>query len=469
MGAFEKADSLELIKAQLDAVFNSSYDGIYITDGNGVFLNVNNGLERITGLQKELLIGQTSRSLVDKGIIDHSVVERVIRRKERCTINQTIQGESTKEVMVTATPIFNEANDIVFVVANLRDMTDLIRLEDECNRARSLSERYHSQLMLARTLEEEIISESDEMKQLLEVAYRVALVDSSILLHGESGTGKEVIARYIHSAGTGDSTPFININCASVPEHLLEAEFFGYEGGAFTGSKKEGKIGLFELAEGGTIFHDEINSLPLSLQGKLLRVLETHEIVRVGGTHIQKIDFRVIAASNESLGALALAGQFRQDLFFRLNVIPLTIPPLRDRKRDILPLVRHFLKYYNKKHNQNKEILAATLDELERYDWPGNVRELKNLIERLVVLSPKDVIRPEDLPGEFLTHEKSNTQYAIKIHKIVPLDEIISDVERKLFTLVQSENHSTREAAKLLGISQSTVIRHIKKVSREQE
>jgi len=455
---------IELIKAQMNAIFSSSYDGMYITDGSGVFLNVNNGLERITGIKKKDLIGKSTHELVTKGIIDHSVVELVLEKKKRCSINQTIKGRLVKEVMVTATPILDDRGAILYIVVNLRDMTDLIHLEEECNRARMLSEKYYSQLMIEKNLFSKIIAESDEMKQLLKIAYRVAQVDSSVLLLGESGVGKEVIAKYIHDVGNRSSNPFISINCTGVPDSLLEAEFFGYEGGSFSGSKKEGKIGLFELADNGILFLDEINSLPMSLQGKLLRVLETHEINRIGGTTPIKINFKIVAASNESLCELVEMNRFRQDLYFRLNVIPIQIQPLRERKKDIVPLVLHFLNYYNKKHNQNKEILTSTFKYLEMYHWPGNVRELKNLIERLIVLSPEKNISPSDLPSEFEIHHNSDCKYKIIINEIVPLDELLEQAERQLLNLVVEKKYSTREIAKVLKVSQTTVVRKLKTI-----
>jgi len=465
----EENKKFEIVNAKLDGILQSSYDGIYITDGKGLFLNVNSGVERITGVKKEDLIGAYAQELVEKGVIDRSVVKIAIESKERMTINQNVKAEKLKEVMVTATPILNEEGEVNYVVANLRDMTDLIHLENECCKAKLLSKQYYSQLLMEKNFKEKIIAESEETKQLMQLAYRVAQVDSSVLLEGESGTGKEVFTRFIHEISSRRDGPFICINCAGIPENLLEAELFGYEEGSFTGAKKGGKAGLLELADGGTLFLDEINSLPLNLQGKLLRVIETLEVTRIGSVKSHKVNFRLITATNESLQELINNRLFRQDLYFRLRIVPLNIPPLRKRKKDIIPLVMHYLKYFNKKYEHKKEISINALKYLEAYEWPGNVRELKNVIERLVVISVSNLITEKDLPHEFITSMKSDHKFHIIIKEIVPLKELIDEVETQLINLAMEQCNSTREAAKALNISQTSVVRKFKEVESKSK
>ncbi|MBE0068501.1 sigma-54 interaction domain-containing protein [Thermoanaerobacterium thermosaccharolyticum] len=456
-------NGLEFIKEQLNAILESSYDGIYITDGEGRFLNINNRLLRITGYKKEELIGTYAQDLVKTGKINKSVIEMVIERKERVTINQSLKGKTIKEIMVTATPILDENGKIKYIVANVRDMTDLIYLKNECNKAQSLSKQYYSELIKERGYPGKIVAESEEMKKIMQLAYRVAQVNSNILLEGESGTGKEVIARFIHEVGPRNRAPFISINCAGIHETLLEAELFGYEEGAFTGAKKGGKVGLIELADGGTLFLDELNSLPVGLQGKLLRVIETYEITRLGRDKSKKINFRLIAAANKDLKELVGKGLFREDLYFRVNTVPIILPPLRQRKKDIIPLAIHYLQYFNKKYNFRKDLSTNTFKYLEAYNWPGNVRELKNTIERLVVMTENDLITEKDLPNE-LINSLNNDKFQIIIRDLIPLKELTDEAETKLIKFAMEHCHSTREAAKALKISQTSVVRKYKRI-----
>ncbi|SDG05149.1 PAS domain S-box-containing protein [Thermoanaerobacter thermohydrosulfuricus] len=461
-------NELEFIKEQLNAILESSYDGIYITDGEGRFLNINNRLLEMTGYKKEDVIGTHAQDLAKTGIINKSIVEMVIQKKERITINQTLKGKTIKEIMVTATPILDEKGKIKYIVANVRDMTDLIYLENECKKIQSLSEQYYLELMKERGYSGKVIAESEEMRKIMQLAYRVAQVDSNVLLEGESGTGKEVIARFIHEMSPRNKAPFISINCAGIPESLLDAELFGYEEGAFTGARKRGKVGLIELADGGTLFLDELNSLPIGLQGKLLRVIETFEIRRLGSEKSKKINFRLIASTNKNLKELVDKGLFRKDLYFRVNTVPIILPPLRERKKDIIPLAIHYLQYFNKKYNSRKDLSINTFKYLEAYNWPGNVRELKNVIERLVVMTENDVITEKDLPTE-LIDSLSNDKFQIIIRDIVPLKELIDEAETKLIKLAMEHCHSTREAAKALKISQTSIVRKYKKVREKLE
>lgn len=453
-----------VLKSQLDAILQSSYDGMYITDGEGVFLKVNNGLERITGFKKEALLGSNARELFEKGIISRSVVHMVLAEKKGITIKQTIVGEKLKEVMVTATPIIDEKGNVAYVVANLRDMTDLVYLENECNKAQALSNQYYSKLLEEKGIKGRIIAESEEMRQLLKLAYRVAQVDAPVLLEGESGTGKEVFANFIHEMSSRSNEPFVSINCAGVPETLLEAELFGYEEGAFTGAKRGGNTGLIEAANGGTLFLDEINSLPLESQGKLLKAIESYEINRIGSNKPLKVDFRLLAATNKNLQELIDKGSFRQDLYFRLSVLPIVLLPLRERKADIRPLALHYLDYFNKKHNCHKELSSKTLKFLEEYNWPGNVRELKNIIERIIVITERDLITENDLPNEIVIKKTNSDKFQIVINDIVPLKEFMDEAEMKLVSYVMSHCKSTREAAKILNISQSSVVNKYREV-----
>jgi len=288
------------------------------------------------------------------------------------------------------------------------------------------------------------------MREVIDLTIRVARVDSTVLILGDSGVGKEVVAGLLHKAGNRSKHPFIRVNCGAIPENLLESELFGYEGGAFTGAKREGKPGMLELAHKGTLFLDEIAELPPALQVKLLTVIQERVVTRLGGTKPIQVDLRILAATNRNLYSMVEQGLFRADLYYRLNVIPIVIPPLRERKEDIPFLVSHFLQKFNKKHRQVKSIDPGAMDILYHYPWPGNVRELENLVERLVVITPGDIIEARDLPINVLNKGSSFSDNGSLSEK-----EIITELYHRL--------RSTRKVAETLGVNQSTVVRKIKK------
>ncbi|MCL2368497.1 MAG: sigma 54-interacting transcriptional regulator, partial [Oscillospiraceae bacterium] len=321
-------------------------------------------------------------------------------------------------------------------------------------------------------------AESPLMREVLQLATNIAEAESTVLISGESGTGKEVVAQYIHAQSGRKQKPLIIINCASLPETLLEAELFGYEKGAFTGASPVGKPGLFESADGGTLFLDEVNSLPLGLQGKLLRAIETKMVQRLGSTKSRKIDFRLLVATNESLDKLVTERKFRIDLYYRINVIHLHIPPLRERKEDIVPLTMHFLKLYCKKNNKQKTFSAQTLENMLEYTWPGNVRELKNFVERSVVMSFGETIETLNIPAiaaegasvgvgmggeQLLTKDKGQYPHEHMLQNGISLEKYLEDCEREYVQYALQTHKSTYAAARALGTSQTSVMRRKKK------
>jgi PAS domain S-box-containing protein len=442
-------ETYKRINKELDAIIESSYDGLYITDGNANTLRVNKAYERISGLDAKDLIGRNMRDLVKEGFFDQSVTLQVLKQHEPVTIMQEISGRTgKKKVIVTGNPIFDEENgEIILVVTNVRDITELEDLKEELEHRKDLSERYLSELTELRLdlfSKDDFIARSEKMKNVVRMAVKVAQVDTSILITGESGVGKGKLAKLIHQASKRKDNPFIKINCGAIPETLIESELFGYEKGAFTGAKTEGKAGLFEIAHNGTIFLDEIGGLLLHLQVKLLGILEDKQLIRVGGTKPKKVDVRVIAASNSDLKKLVEEKRFRDDLFFRLEVIPLHIPPLRERKEDILPLIQHFLNKFNTSYGMEKRFSAEAIDCLLNYHYPGNIRELENIIERLVVVGKDDLINIEDIPKYIL--EKQSSSF-----------------EAQLLKNVLEKYENTYRAAEALGVNQSTIVRKMKK------
>ncbi len=449
---------------ELNAIFESSYDGLYICDKEGRVTRVNTAWERICGFARENIIGKTAYELVAAGLYNKSAAVEALRRKKTSTVMLQITSGPKKgqKIMATGTPILNENGDIELVVVNVRDITDLENLKEQLEATMELSKRYASELEEIRLQQlkiDDLVAHSPAMQRVIDLVVRVAQVDSTVLITGESGVGKEVIAKKIHQLSKRSNNSLIKINCGAIPENLLESELFGYEGGAFTGAKKEGKPGMFELASGGTLFLDEIGELPLNLQVKLLRALQEREITRVGGIKTIPVDVRIIAATNKDLAEMVRKGTFRDDLFYRLNVVGIKIPPLRHRREDLPPLLYAILQKFNAKYGQDKSLSEPVVERLLRYDWPGNIREVENLIERLVVLVNEKTIQIKHLP-DFLQENDLKTK-AVTINGIVPLKRAIEEVEAQLIEAALKEHGSTRKVAKVLDVNQSTIVRKI--------
>jgi PAS domain S-box-containing protein len=479
IGVFQDISELEkvaqalkeekILAQELQDIIESSYDGIWITDGEGYTLHVNSAYERISGLKKEELLGRHMQELVDKGYFSDSVTLHVLRNKERATIIHEIR-KTGKRTLITGNPIFNEDGKIVRVVTNVRDITELIQLKQALEDKEKLAARYQNELVQLRSqrVQEEYVVESQQMRHIYDLATWVSQVDSTVLILGESGVGKEVVAQLIVRSSDRRDEPYIKVNCGAIPDNLLESELFGYEKGSFTGADKKGKPGMFELAHKGTILLDEVSEIPLNLQVKLLRVIQEQEVMRVGSTKPMKLDVRIIAATNRDLEERVRLGEFREDLFYRLNVIPITVPPLRERKDDIPPLIEHFLRKFNAKYRLNKEIPHAVIERLVAYHWPGNVRELQNIVERLVVLSREVEVGLETLPLQLNAAFEEVRQLHAGVSEEMPLKEALFELEKKLVLRALQKYGTTRKAADALGVDQSTVVRKVQRI-RELE
>lgn len=434
----ELNETVELYE-ELQAIINSSYDGIVVVDRHGKIIQRNKAYKKM---------GQDLNKVINE------LSQKAFTKNKPATLAHHLPDG--RELLLTANPV-RGGNDrgITKLVINCRDISELNNLRREVETSKELSKIYHQELEVLRTkhLGDTIVCNSPVMLNVLELAIRVARVDSTILLLGESGVGKDVVTRLIHRESKRINAPFIRINCGAIPENLLESELFGYNPGAFTGARREGKPGLLELAHNGTLFLDEVAELPLPLQVKLLNVIQEREVTRLGGVKPVSVDIRLIAATNKNLESLVEKGQFRADLFYRLNVVPITIPPLRERNSDIPFLVIHFLKKFNEKYKLTKNISAGVMDCLVNYSWPGNVRELENLIERMVVITPHDIISRQDLPGALLRRSRKRTSRTGE--KAGSEREIIEKLYRKM--------QSTRKVAEALGVNQSTVVRKMKK------
>lgn len=458
---------LKSLNRDLSAAIENSYDGIYITNDQGITLKTNSAIERITGIPKEYYIGKSVDKLMNRGILKASVTHLV--RKNRRTASLVQENYEGKPILMTGAPLFNENGELEKVITNIRDLSDLKDLEKELTKARKLNEEYRKKLSLLKEnnyLIQGAIVKSEQMKHVYETAERIANVDATVLISGETGVGKDVLANYIYEKSTRSEVgEIIKVNCGAIPAELLESELFGYEAGAFTGANPKGKMGLFEAANNGVLFLDEIGELPLNLQVKLLRVLQEGEIQKVGGVNLKKINIRIITASNRNLKQMISDGEFREDLYYRLNVIPLEIPPLRKRRDDILPLTKFFLKETNEKYNMNKTFSHDLIRNFYSYDWPGNVRELSNLVERLIVTTPHEEINEQDLPFEHPT--KSKPLVKSDLDSIPSLKNVVETAERKVLLLAVEKCKSTYAIANLLEISQATVVRRLQKYGIE--
>ena len=441
------------LKREMDAVIESSYDGIYLTDNSGKILSINNAFARITGIEKEELINKTIAELVDRGIFKRNLPLEDVLKGKPITISQELR--TGKTILVTSNPIYDDNNNIIRIVHNVRNITELNNLKNQLEKAESLSQHYKDQLEIIK-LPSKYVAKSAKSKALIELVMRLSKIDATVLLLGESGVGKDVLAEILHENSARKDKLFMTINCAAIPENLLESELFGYEPGAFTGALKQGKIGAFELANGGTFFLDEIGELPLILQSKLLRVLQKKEITKVGGNTPTKLDVRIIAATNRDLESMIAAKSFRKDLYYRLSVIPVTVPPLRDRKEEIPDFVFHFVKLFNKKYGFNKNFDDRVIYEFLDYDWPGNIRELENVIERSMITSLDDVISNAEFMGQRIT---SSHNELIQFPPDFNYKYALENFEKTMISNALKTFGTTRKAAVQLGVSQPTLVR----------
>jgi transcriptional regulator with PAS, ATPase and Fis domain len=396
---------------------------------------------------------------VERGILSETVTERVLQSKDVVTrLNRTKTG---RILLVTGRPILDEAGNIYLVIVTGRDVTELVELRQEVEQKKEVVRRYRQELECLRNkyfCDSEVVVQSREMQNVIEFCHRVALADAPVLILGESGVGKEVVAHLIHRVSSRANKPFISVNCSAIPAPLVESELFGHERGSFTGANQKGKAGLFEVANGGTIFLDEIGEIPLADQAKLLHVLETREVRRLGATKPIKVDVRIIAATNRDLKTMVKEGKFREDLYFRLNVFPITVPPLRQRRDDIVPLILYFLDIFSHKYGTKKKLTTEALNALVAYDWPGNVRELRNLLERLMVIVEDTYIELHHLPEEIQSHYQPSNRAQQQPQTFM---EVISAIEKDILEKALQTYGSTRRAAQALGLTQSTFVRKL--------
>jgi PAS domain S-box-containing protein len=446
----------------LEIIFDSSFDEIFVTDGEGVVLRVNSAGENQYGLSKGQMVGRKAQDLSGDGYFSPSLTPSIIKHKKRMSIVQKTKDDRT--LYVTGNPVLDHDGNLIRIIFNCRDLTEIKQMEKRLEDTETLLSTYRTELVeLSKGLDGEMVVESSLMQGVIEVVSKVAPVDSTILITGESGVGKSNIAKLIHEWSPRKNGPFIQVNCGVIPENLFESELFGYESGAFTGARKEGKKGLVEIAEGGTLFLDEIGELPLQIQVKLLEIIQEHQYRRVGSEKVRNSNIRIVAATNKDLKKLLSEGMFREDLYFRLNVIPIHIPPLRHRTEDIPHLIDLSLNKFNEKYGLCKQLDSDVRHKLLAYHWPGNIRELQNLMERLVLTSKKVLISLYDLPDTLNTEKPKS---AITVHRVIPLRNAVEYVEAELLRRTYQEYGSTYRMAEVLCVNQSTIVRKVGKYAK---
>lgn len=479
VGVFQDVSELELISKELRSVVelndelgtivDSSFDGIIICNSKGKIQRCNPAVERVLGLPRKELVGKPFRELIEKGIIANNIVNMVNR--ERSAVRVVESSSIDNSLIVSGNPVFDEDGEINKIIINIRDMTELEGLREALEESKQLSEQYQSEIAQMRTSFEpgkEIEFRSRVMRNVFDLALRVSQVESPVVLIGESGVGKGEVGRFIHSNSGRRKGPFLKLNCASLPEQMLETELFGCAAGSFAGASNKDKPGLFELAHQGTLFLEEIGALTPAVQAKLLRALQDKEIIPLGGRQAVLVDVRVIATTQLPLNELVKQGTFREELFFHLNVVPIKIPPLRERKEDVLPLLHHYLANYNNRYNFDKEFAPEAVNFLLNYEWPGNEREVANMVERLVVTAKGKLITREEVDTAISQKEPEQGK-TITVAGILPLKEAIDEVEQILVTMAMERYNTTVKAAEALGVNQSTVVRKLQKIKENKE
>lgn len=455
----------ESLSNNLEEIMEASFDGIMVTDGDGNCLFANRSYTKDTGILNEEIVGHNVRELLNPAWMRTSIALEVIEQKR--TVSMEHDTKNGNHILVTGNPIYDEAGNIVKIVVNTRDLSKIADLKLQLDEAEAMNKLYMERMGIDHNNSDQLLLGTNgtvvvnkHMRDIYEIARRVSTYNTTVLITGESGTGKELVARYIHQCDPSrKDKPFVVINCGAIPANLLESELFGYEEGTFTGALKGGKKGLFEEAEGGVLFLDEIGEMDLSLQVKLLRVLESRTVMRVGSSKEKKVDIRVVAATNRELEKEVREGRFRDDLYYRLNVVSLKVPPLRERIDDILPIATKFTNSFNKLYGQNKKLTYDLVSELEDYPWPGNIRELKNVIENMVVVSQNEYLRSSDLPWGRDSGEILDEQPTLKV--------AMEDFEKRFLQKAKERWKTTEKIGEMLDVNQSTISRKLRKYGIE--
>ncbi|MCR6544918.1 sigma-54 interaction domain-containing protein [Dehalobacterium formicoaceticum] len=479
MGIIEVSDTLNtkknhdedlIVQEYFDDILNTITDGIYISDASGKTLKVNKTYEMLTGIKGEEIIGKYVTDLENEGVFNNILNPKIVKTgKAASSVQYNAKG---RKVVLSGYPIFNTTGQVVLVVTFARDITVLSQLEDQISFQQGIIKKSQQEVEFLYNKHQKesgkFFNSCDEiMLDMMDLLKRIALTDATALLLGETGVGKGVIARKIHEFSPRNKRPFFKIDCTAIPPSLIESELFGYERGSFSGANAKGKPGLVEMADTGTLFIDEIGELPLAIQGKLLRIIQDQEVLRVGATSVKNVNVRIIAATNRNLEDEVAKGVFRSDLYYRLKVAVINIPALRKRNKDILPLAQFFLEKFNLKYNQRKTFSKDVEHVFLQYKWPGNIRELENLIQSLIITSENNVIGTTNLPSNMYhnTNHAGVAQFpSININTAdKSFKEIMNEIEQKLLDDAMQKYGSISAVAKAFKVDRSTIFRKLKK------
>ncbi len=461
------ADELETVKQlniDLIAILSTTYDEVVICDAKGIILRASKHfIASNWNRSPNTYAGQQIFKIKPEEDLIYRVVQQVQKQKRKVSL---MQNPGNSPSLSMGIPVLQQSGQLERIIIASRDLTNESRLQQELEQTRQQSENYRQELEQLRARAHGIVPlyASPLMHEVMKEVERVAQFSATVLLTGESGVGKEVIATSIHSMGQRRDEPFVKINCAAIPETLLESELFGYERGAFSGANQQGKTGLLVKADKGCLFLDEISELPSVIQGKLLRAIQEREVYPVGATEPIKFDIQIIAATNRPLNELVAEGKFREDLYYRINVFPIEIPPLRERIEDISLLANDFLTEFNQIYHRQLRFSGDALELLEAYPFPGNVRELQNLVQRIAIRNEGDIINPEVIERILMHGNSISINKSGRFKQVISLEEAYSQVEEELVTLAMKQYNSTTKAAKALGVSQATVSRKYRQI-----
>ncbi|HBG1317111.1 TPA: sigma 54-interacting transcriptional regulator [Clostridioides difficile] len=462
-------------------ILEASHDEICVSDDKGIIIYCNKAFEENYGLKKEDILGKNVSFLEDSGYSTKSPIPIVLKTKTKFSLEQDTQ--TGKKLIITATPIFDENGHLEFTVENCRDITELNNIKNKLEDTKKQVKKYKSEVeTLYRTalrIEDTVIMDGIVMRPIINTVNHVSKTDVSVLLLGESGTGKSSLARYIHHNSNRSNGPFITINCATISPQLLESELFGYTSGAFTGASTKGKVGLVELANGGTLFLDEIGDIPQNLQAKFLQLIQDRTFTPVGSLKNKKVDIRIISATNVDLVSKVKEKKFREDLYYRLNVIEIKLPPLRERRDNLVEIIKYYFNRYSSDFNLNKTISKEAMDAIANYRFPGNIRELQNIIQKILLTCTDNHITIDDLPNILTKNihitNNGNKTHISQINKVIisaskstnyknkNFDTLIKEYEKNIILDAYEKFGSSYKVAKHLEISQSKANRLIRK------
>ncbi|AXU45961.1 sigma-54 interaction domain-containing protein [Clostridioides difficile] len=473
--------NLELDLEFYQKILEASHDEICVSDDKGIIIYCNKAFEENYGLKKEDILGKNVSFLEDSGYSTKSPIPIVLKTKTKFSLEQDTQAG--KKLIITATPIFDENGNLEFTVENCRDITELNNIKNKLEDTKKQVKKYKSEVeTLYRTalrIEDTVIMDGIVMRPIINTVNHVSKTDVSVLLLGESGTGKSSLARYIHHNSNRSNGPFITINCATISPQLLESELFGYTSGAFTGASTKGKVGLVELANGGTLFLDEIGDIPQNLQAKFLQLIQDRTFTPVGSLKNKKVDIRIISATNADLVSKVKEKKFREDLYYRLNVIEIKLPPLRERRDNLVEIIKYYFNRYSSDFNLNKTISKEAMDAIANYGFPGNIRELQNIIQKILLTCTDNHITIDDLPNILTKNihitNNGNKTHISQINKVIisdskstnyknkNFDTLIKEYEKNIILDAYEKFGSSYKVAKHLEISQSKANRLIRK------